>query len=260
MTEKVLIDHDGPVTIVTINRANVRNAIDRETAAAVAAAFRAFDEDSAARVAVLCGAGGQFGAGADLKAIAAGDSLRFSETGDSPLGPIRLRLRKPVIAAVAGYAVAGGMALALWCDLRVVERSATFGMFDRRFGVPMLGGVTVNLPRLIGLSRAMDLVLTGRPVTAEEAWDMGLANRLVAEGEALAAATALAHEIAAYPWDCVVSDRLALLESLDLTSEQGQLNEYRLGIRNFESGTAQTGAARFAGGSGKPDEPEGPQP
>lgn len=164
--------------------------------------------------------------------------IRFEETGDAPLGITRMRLKKPTIAAVAGYAVAGGMALALWCDLRVVERSATFGMFDRRFGVPMLGAVTVNLPRLIGLSRSMDLVLTGRPVTAEEAFEMGLANRIVDEGDALAAAQALAREIASHPFDCVVSDRRALLESLDLTSEQGQLNEFRLGMANFHAGGA----------------------
>ena len=248
---KVLVEKRGAVTTITINRPEVRNAIDRETADLLAEVFREFEEDEGARVAVLTGADGQFSAGADLKSIASGGQLRFSETGDSPLGPVRMRLRKPVIAAVAGYAVAGGMALALWCDMRVVERTATFGMFDRRYGVPMLGAVTVNLPRLIGLSRAMDLILTGRAVEAEEALHIGLANRVVESGTALTEAQALARQLSEFPWECLVSDRMALLEAQDLTSEQGQLNEYRLGMSNFDSGGARQGAVRFASGEGK---------
>ena len=247
----ISVDKDGPVTTVTIERPHVRNAIDRATAEALTSAFRAFEQDESARVAVLAGAGGTFSAGADLKAIAAGEALQLKEQGDGPLGVTRMRLDKPVIAAVDGYAVAGGMALALWCDLRVVDETATFGMFDRRYGVPMVGGVTVNLPRLIGLSRAMDLILTGRPVDAKEAFDVGLANRLAPAGEALNVARKLAHELAAFPWACLVSDRKATLEAMDLSSPMGHINEFRLGLKNFDSGGSRAGASRFAAGEGR---------
>ncbi len=247
----VEVSKDGPVMTITINRPKVRNAIDRKTAELLAEAFRDFEADEEAKVAVLTGAEGQFSAGADLKAMSRGESMRFEETGDSPLGPVRMRLEKPVIAAVAGYAVAGGMALALWCDLRVMEKTATFGMFDRRFGVPMVGAVTVNLPRLIGLSRAMDLVLTGRAVEADEALHIGLANRVVPEGQGLKAAQELAAELAAFPWECVVNDRKALLDAMDMTSEMGQRNEFRLGMSVMATGQSKEGAGRFAGGEGR---------
>lgn len=248
---KVTVTKDAPIVTISVNRAEVRNAIDRETAELLAQAFRDFEEDDDLKVAVLAGQGGQFGAGADLKSIARGERLRFEETGDSPLGPIRMRLSKPVIAAVQGYAVAGGMALALWCDMRVMEKTATFGMFDRRYGVPMLGAVTVNLPRLIGLSRAMDLILTGRAVDAEEAFHIGLANRLTEAGEGLVAAQDLAREIASFPWECVVNDRKALLDAMDMTSELGQRNEFRLGMEVFDGGIAKEGAGQFAAGQGR---------
>ena len=177
--------------------------------------------------------------------------MRLEETGDSPLGVTRMQLEKPVIAAISGYAVAGGMALALWCDLRVVEETATFGMFDRRYGVPMVGGVTVNLPRLIGLSHAMDLILTGRAVDGPEAYRIGLANRLVPDGQALAEAQKLAHQLAGFPWACVIADRKATLEGLDLPTTMGHLNEFRHGKKIFDSGASQAGASRFAGGQGR---------
>lgn len=251
MTEKVKIEKDGPVTIVTIDRPEVRNAIDRETASALANAFHAFEADETAKVAILAGVGGQFSSGADLKAIARGETLRMEETGDSPIGVARIRTSKPVIAAVAGYAVAGGMAMALWCDLRVVEETAVFGMFDRRFGVPMVGGVTVNLPRLLGLSHAMDLILTGRAVDAQEAYRMGLANRVVPAGEGITRAKELANELAAFPWGCLVNDRKALLDSYDMPTEAAHRNEFRLGQQVFDSGESKDGAGEFVSGKGK---------
>ena len=196
----VRVEKSGPVTTVILDRRDVKNAVDRRTAEALAEAFRAFDADEEARVGVLFGDHGTFCAGADLKAIAAGDPNRVAPDGDGPLGPTRMLLKKPVIAAIAGHAVAGGFELALWCDLRVVEESAILGVFCRRWGVPLIDGGTVRLPRLIGLSRALDLILTGRPVTAAEAFTIGLANRVVPPGEARAAAEALARELAeAYP-------------------------------------------------------------
>lgn len=248
---KVTIENDGPIRIVTINRPDVRNALDRDTAAQLAEAFHNFEADDGAKVAILTGVGGQFSAGADLKALARGENLRLEETGDSPIGVARIRLSKPVIAAVAGYAVAGGMAMALWCDLRVMEETATFGMFDRRFGVPMVGGVTVNLPRLIGLSHAMDLVLTGRAVNAEEAFRIGLANRVVGEGEALEAAKKLGRELAEFPWLCLVNDRKALLDAYDMPTETAHRNEFRLGMQVLNSGASKEGAGRFALGAGR---------
>ena len=248
---KVIVEKNGPVTTVIVNRPEVRNAIDRETAELLAEAFRAFEADVDAKVAIFMGADGNFGSGADLKAMADGGMARMEEDGDSPLGVTRMRLSKPVIAAVSGYAVAGGMAIALWCDMRVVEENAIFGMFDRRYGVPMVGAVTVRLPRLIGLSHAMDIILTGRPVHAQEALTIGLANRVVPEGKSREEAEALAHQLASFPWECLVNDRRATLEGWDMDDEMAQKNEFRLGMEAITSGQAQTGASQFSSGVGR---------
>jgi len=242
---------EGPIALVTIDRLEVRNAVDRATALELAAAFRRFDADDSLSVAILTGAGGTFCAGADLKAVARGEGNQVQETGDGPMGPTRMRLSKPVIAAVEGYAVAGGLELALWCDLRVAARNAVFGVFCRRWGVPLVDGGTVRLPRLIGQSHAMDLILTGRGVSGEEARMMGLANRLVEPGQALEAAKALARQLAAFPQGCLRSDRRSALEQWDLTFEKAMLNETRLGMAVIASGEAQQGAARFAAGAGR---------
>jgi enoyl-CoA hydratase len=233
----VRVEPDGPVWTVVLDRPEARNAVDREHADALADAFRAFDA-SDADVAVLWGAGGSFCAGADLKAF----SNRVEPDGDGPMGPTRMLLSKPVIAAVAGHAVAGGLELALWCDLRVVEEDATFGVFCRRFGVPLIDGGTVRLPRLIGLSRALDLILTGRPVGAEEALAFGLANRVVPSGASRAAAEELARELASFPQAALRADRLS--------SYQGSMDaEFTRGIETL--GDARAGAERFAGGEGR---------
>jgi enoyl-CoA hydratase len=246
------IERQGAVTTVIIDRPAARNAIDRATAAALADAFRQFDADPAASVAVLCGAGGHFCAGADLKSFVANpDEWQLSETGDAPLGPTRMLLSKPVIAAVSGYAVAGGLELALWCDLRVVEQSATFGVFCRRWGVPLIDGGTIRLSRLIGHSRALDLILTGRPVGADEALAMGLANRVVADGEARAAAEALAAQIAAFPQTCMRHDRLSSYEQWGLPLNEALRNECRHGRISLDSGDAKSGADRFRQGDGR---------
>ncbi len=246
----VRVEHQGPVTTVILSRPEVRNAIDRSTAEALAAAFRAFDADDGAHVAVLWGEGGHFSAGADLKAIASGTPNRVAPDGDGPLGPTRMRLQKPVIAAIAGYAVAGGLELACWCDLRVVERSAVFGVFCRRWGVPLVDGGTVRLPRLIGAGRALDLVLTGRPVHADEALAIGLATELVGDGTSRQAAEVLAARIAAFPQACLRGDRAALLEGLDLSHDEALACELEHGLRSLAAG-AVDGATRFAGGSGR---------
>ncbi|HKB48253.1 MAG TPA: crotonase/enoyl-CoA hydratase family protein, partial [Ktedonobacterales bacterium] len=203
----ISVEHNGPVTTVLLDRPEARNAVDRQMAEALAEAFRAFDADPEALVAVFAGAGGTFCAGYDLKAAAAGDLSRVAPEGDGPMGPTRLRLGKPVIAAIAGYAVAGGLELALWCDLRVAENDAVLGVFNRRWGVPLIDGATVRLPRLIGLGRALDLILTGRPVGAEEALAMGLVNRVVPHGQSRQAAEALAHDLARFPQVCLRHDR-----------------------------------------------------
>ncbi|MCK9380583.1 MAG: crotonase/enoyl-CoA hydratase family protein [Sulfuritalea sp.] len=248
----VLIERQGAVTTVIIDRPAARNAIDRATAAALADAFRAFDADPAASVAVLCGAGCHFCAGADLKAFVANpDEWQLSEQGDAPLGPTRMLLSKPVIAAVAGYAVAGGLELALWCDLRVVEQSASLGVFCRRWGVPLIDGGTIRLSRLIGHSRALDLILTGRPVGADEALAIGLANRVVADGAARAAAEALAVQIAAFPQTCMRHDRLSSYEQWGLPLQEALINECRHGRISLDSGDAKTGADRFREGEGR---------
>jgi enoyl-CoA hydratase len=246
----VRVEREGPVTTVTIDRPERRNAVDGPTAAALADAFRAFDADDGAAVAVLHGAGGTFCAGADLTAFATERRNRTEPDGDGPLGPTRLRLSKPVIAAVAGHAVAGGLELACWCDLRVADETAVFGVFCRRWGVPLIDGGTVRLPRLIGTSRAMDLVLTGRAVDAAEALDMGLANRVVPAGEALAAAQALAGELAAFPQVCLRSDRASVLDAEGLDEPAALASEFAHGRAALETET-QAGAARFAAGAGR---------
>ena len=249
----VVTEKNGPVTTVIINRPEVRNAVNGPTAEALADAFRTFEADEDAKVAVFTGAGGFFCAGADLKSVGHGaDSVnRLSPDGDGPMGPSRMELKKPVIAAIAGYAVAGGLELALWCDLRVVERDATFGVFCRRWGVPLIDGGTVRLPRLIGLSNAMDMILTGRPVGADEALRMGLANRVVETGTARAEAEKLALQISTFPERCMLSDRQSAYEQLSLSFQDAMDNEFRLGLTTIESGETQDGARRFADGAGR---------
>jgi enoyl-CoA hydratase len=247
----VRIENEGPVRIVTIDRPEVRNAVDEPTREALATAFRAFDEDETASVAILTGAHGVFCAGADLKAFAAGKRRRRTEDGDGPMGPTRMILGKPVIAAVEGYAVAGGLELALWCDLRVAAEDAVFGVFCRRWGVPLIDLGTVRLPRLIGQSHAMDLILTGRGVSGEEAQRMGLANRLTPKGQALPGALALAQELAALPQRCLRSDRLSALEQWSLGWREAMLNEFHRGMTVINSGESKEGATRFAAGAGR---------
>lgn len=251
--EPVRSETDGPVTIVTINRPERRNAIDGPTADALAAAFRRFDADDSAAVAVLTGAGGVFCAGADLKAVAEGRGNRVVPVGegDGPLGCSRLELTKPVIAAIEGHAVAGGLELALWCDLRVAGRTAVLGVYCRRWGVPLVDGGTVRLPRLIGHGRAMDLILTGRGVPADEALAMGLVNRVVDPGEALAAAVGLARTLAGFPQRCLRSDRRSAIEQWGLDEPAALAREYQHGIATIRSGETQAGAARFAAGEGR---------
>jgi len=247
----VTVTADGPVTVVTIDRPRVRNAVDSATAAELRDAFDRFEHDSGARVAVLTGGGGHFCAGADLKALAGGDRRPVPDAGPGPMGPTRSVLTKPVIAAVEGYAVAGGLELALWCDLRVAADDAVFGVFCRRFGVPLVDLGTVRLPRLIGHSRAMDLILTGREVRGPEAFAIGLANRLVPSGTALAAAISLANELAELPQHCLRSDRLSALEQWGLDEEAAAANEARRGREVIASGETKDGAERFAGGAGR---------
>jgi enoyl-CoA hydratase len=247
----VTVEKDGAVTIVTVDRPNVRNAVDSSTAQALRDAFGDFAGDPSSHVGVLTGAGGQFCAGADLKALAAGDRRPIPDGGPGPMGPTRLTLAKPVIAAVEGFAVAGGLELALWCDLRVVAEDAILGVFCRRFGVPLCDLGTVRLPRLIGHSRAMDLILTGRGVGGREAYEIGLANRLVAHGESLGAAVGLAHELAALPQVCLRSDRLSALEQWGLSEEEAAVNEARRGRAVIKSGESAEGAVRFANGAGR---------
>jgi enoyl-CoA hydratase len=247
----VRVEKNGPVTTIILARPEVKNAIDGPTATALADAFRAFDADGDAHVAVLFGEGGTFCAGADLGAFARGEGNRLAPDGDAPLGPSRMLLSKPVIAAVSGYAVAGGLELALLCDLRVADETAVFGVFCRRFGVPLIDGGTVRLPRLIGLSRALDMILTGRPVGAAEALQMGLANRLVPPGQAREAAEALAAEIARHPQTTMRGDRRSAHASLGMPLEAALENEFAIGLESLGSGEALTGARAFAGGKGR---------
>ena len=247
----LLTEIHGPLLIVTINRPERRNAVDRETAEALSAAFRAFDGNPDLSVAILTGAGGTFCAGADLRAIAEGKGNQINAAGDGPMGPTRMTLKKPVIAAIEGHAVAGGLELALWCDLRVAARDATFGVFCRRFGVPLIDGGTVRLPRLIGAARAMDMILTGRAVAADEAFQWGLANRLAEPGKALADAIALARELAGLPQICLRHDRASALAQWALPEDEAMAAEFRLGLKTLESGETLAGATRFTQGEGK---------
>lgn len=247
----VRIERDGPVFTVILGRPEVRNAVDGPTARQLADAFREFDADPDACVAVLWGEGGTFCSGADLKGIGTERGNEVRADGDGPMGPTRMRLSKPVIAAVSGHAVVSGLELALWCDLRVAEDDAVFGVFCRRWGVPLVDGGTVRLPRLIGESRAMDMILTGRPVPAAEAYAIGLANRIVPSGEARGAAERLAHEIAAFPQLCLRHDRLSVREQHGLSEPEALAQEYRHGLVPLKAGETQAGAERFGGGAGR---------
>lgn len=247
----VRIQRDGELTVVVIDRPDVRNAVDRATAEALADAFRAFDADDSSPVAILAGAGGSFCAGADLAAIGTPRMNKVEADGDGPMGPSRMLLSKPVIAAIEGHAVAGGLELALWCDLRVVAEDAVLGVFCRRFGVPLVDGGTVRLPRLIGLSRALDLILTGRPVDAQEALSMGLANRVVASGTTLDAAKALARQLAAFPQTCLRNDRLSAYEQFSMNIDDALLHELVLGTRSMESDEFLRAVDRFKAGHGR---------
>jgi enoyl-CoA hydratase len=247
----VRVERDGPVTVVTIDRPERRNAVDRPAADALAAAFREADRDPGTSVAVLTGAGGAFCAGADLKAVAAGDPPRVAPDGDGPMGPTRLRLSKPVLAAIEGPAVAGGLELALWCDLRVAAEGATLGVLNRRFGVPLIDLGTIRLPRIVGHGRAMDLLLTGRAVGAAEALAMGLVNRVVPDGQALTATVGLAHELAGLPQAGLRNDRLSAIEQWDLAEPEAVANELRRGMATLASGETAAGAADFAAGEGR---------
>jgi enoyl-CoA hydratase len=252
MSELVQIESRGPVAVVTLNRWESRNSVDRATAAALAETFRRFEAEEKWSVAVLSGAGGAFCSGADLKGLAEPDRmLRLEENGDGPMGFSRLLLSKPVIGAVEGHAVAGGLELALWCDLRVASRDAVFGVFCRRWGVPLMDGGTFRLARLIGHSRALDLILTGRGVSGEEAVAIGLVNRLVEKGQALSSAIELANTIAAFPQRCLRSDRVASYEQWSLSPAEAIRNEFRRGMQVIDSGETAQGAAQFANGAGR---------
>ena len=247
----IRFERNGSIATVVIDRPEARNAVDGPAARALADAFREFERDDDLRVAVLWGAGGTFCAGADLKARGTERGLRLAAGGDGPMGPTRMAFTKPVIAAVEGYAVAGGLELALMCDLRIASETAIFGVFCRRWGVPLIDGGTVRLPRLIGLSRALDMILTGRPVDAREALAFGLANRVVPVGRAREEAEALARTIAAFPPRCVRSDRRSAWEGVGLPIEAALANEFALGKATVDSGESQEGARRFASGAGR---------
>lgn len=263
MGDSVRISSDGEVTIITLDRPEVRNAVDRSTAKALADAFEAFDEDETQKIAVFYGANGTFCAGADLKAMFASGQRESNAVRDidavdmaahdksGPMGPSRMTLSKPVVGAISGYAVAGGMELALWCDMRVVEEDAILGIFCRRWGVPLVDGGSVRLPRLIGHARAMDLILTGRPVNAEEALMMGLANRVVPRGKALDEALLLAKSIAEHPQVCMNNDRRSAIEQWDLAFGAAMANETRLGLETLASPQTKEGVTRFVGGAGR---------
>src|SRR5579871_2272715 len=247
----VLVERDRDVLLVTINRPEARNAVDQATALDLFQAFDAFDRDGALNVAILTGIGGTFCAGADLREVAAGSRGPISEKGPAPMGPTWMQLSKPVLAAVEGHAVAGGLELALWCDLRIAARDAIFGVFNRRFGVPLIDLGTVRLPRLIGQSHALDLILTGRGVSGEEALRMGLVNRMVESGKALQSALELAHTIANFPQRCLRADRLSAFNQWSLSSDQARLIELRGGLEVLNSGESREGASRFAAGAGR---------
>lgn len=271
----VLVSTQDRITTVTINRPDVRNAVDGPTARALEQAFLAFDQDDAADVAILTGASGSFCAGADLKAVAQGvvtdtatagidpakssastlasraNPLQSDMSAAAPMGCTRLLLSKPVIAAISGHAVAGGLELALWCDLRVIDQTAVFGVFCRRWGVPLIDGGTVRLPRLIGMSRALDMILTGRPVLADEAMHMGLAHRLAPSGQALEYAVTLAKTLSAFPQTCLRSDRLSALQQAGMPERDALQQEFERGLQVIHSGETVAGAGRFAAGAGR---------
>jgi len=247
----IRIERSEMVATIVIDRPEARNAVDGPAARALVDAFQEFERDDTLRVAVLWGAGGVFCAGADLKARGSERGLRLSLEGDGPMGPTRMAFSKPTIAAVEGYAVAGGLELALMCDLRVAAESAIFGVFCRRWGVPLIDGGTVRLPRLIGLSRALDMILTGRPVDAREALQFGLANRVVATGHARREAETLARAIASFPPRCVRSDRRSAWEGVGAPLPEAMANEFALGKATHDSGESQAGAQRFAAGAGR---------
>ena len=252
MNPTVSVRAEGRVTVVTIERPERRNAVDLETARALYEAFKPFDSDSGSDVAVLTGAGGAFCAGADLKALAVGETRPVEPEGDfGPMGPTRLKLMKPVIAAVEGPAVAGGMELALWCDLRIAGRSAVFGLLNRRFGVPLIDLGTIRLPRIVGHGRALELILTGRAVGADEALRIGLVNEAAADGDALARATSLAHELSGFPQTAMRNDRLSAIEQWDLGGQEAVANEVARGLATIASGETSRGSARFADGDGR---------
>lgn len=244
------IAKDGAIWTVVLDREERRNAVDRQTAEALADAFRAFEADDEARVAVLHGEHGTFCSGADLKAFSEGTPNRLAPDGDGPMGPSRMLLEKPVIASISGHAVAGGLELALWCDLRVADEDAILGVFCRRWGVPLIDGGTVRLPRLIGLSRALDLIMTGRPVEADEALQMGLVNRVVPSGTSREAAEELARRIAQFPQVCMNNDRLSAYEQFGMTLDEAMANEFERGLVSLDAG-AREGAERFAEGAGR---------
>ncbi|AJW40459.1 enoyl-CoA hydratase [Rhodococcus sp. 15-725-2-2b] len=246
----VRIERSGPVTTIVLSRPEARNAVDGPTAQELIQAFEEFDADESASVAVLWGEGGTFCSGADLKALGTPRSNHATEHGDGPMGPTRMRLSKPVIAAVSGYAVAGGLELALWCDLRIAEDDATFGVFCRRWGVPLIDGGTVRLPRIVGTGRAMDMILTGRAVDSEEALNIGLITRRVPVGRARSEAEALAAQLALLPQTCMREDRLSLLEQDGLDEETALRNEFRHGAISINA-DALSGASRFASGAGR---------
>ena len=265
--DAVVVDRRGTLWTISLNRPQARNAVDGPTARLLSQALRKFDADTEACVAVLTGTGGQFCAGADLKAVAGGPgdnsralSMNPAMEADGPMGPTRLQLRKPVIAAVEGYCVAGGLELALWCDLRVASASAVFGVFCRRFGVPLIDGGTVRLPRLIGQSRALDMILTGRPVAADEALAMGLANRVVPQGQALAAALELAGQVASHPQQCMRNDRASVYGQQGLSETDAMRQEFAWGQATLASGETLEGASRFVGGLGRHGRFEGAGP
>jgi enoyl-CoA hydratase len=247
----VRVERSGPVTTVILDRPEVRNAVDGPTAAALAEAFADFDADPEAYVAVLYGAGGTFCSGADLKAVGTPEGNRTEPDGTAPMGPTRMRLSKPVIAAIGGHAVAGGLELALWCDLRVAQEDAVLGVFCRRWGVPLIDGGTVRLPRVVGLGRALDMIMTGRGVGAAEALQMGLVDRVVPNGQARAAADKLAREIAALPQACLRSDRQSALEGLSLPHGEAMANEFRHGMGVLAGPAVVEGVSRFRGGAGR---------
>jgi len=247
----VIVTQESRTQIIQINRPGRRNAVDGPTAELLASAFQSFDEDDRYDVAILTGSSNTFCAGADLKAVASGEGNSVRESGRGPMGPTRMQLNKPVIAAIEGHAVAGGLELALWCDMRVAARNAILGVFCRRWGVPLVDGGTIRLARLVGQSRALDLILTGREVAGEEALHFGLVNRLVAEGDALEEALKLAAEISLFPQLCMRKDRQSLYEQWNLDMDAALINETRLGLEVIRSGETVEGAKRFASGKGR---------